>query len=101
VRYAHGPQVSTTVQWPGPGGINQASIELLPQTGISGVSASGPWALNRLLDKATLRPGASPEVTLAVFDIGGRQVELEISANSVKNPFRLSDMVGFQCPGKG
>ncbi len=101
VRYAHGPQIGTTVQWPGPNGASQASIELLPQTGVSGVSASGPWALNRLLDKATLRPGPSPEVSLAVFDIGGRQVELEISANSVKNPFRLADMTGFRCPGKG
>src|SRR3546814_7777579 len=55
VRYAHGPQVATNVQWPGPRGTNQARIELTPQAGPAGLSASGPWALNRLLDKAQLR----------------------------------------------
>lgn len=101
VSYAHGPQVGTTVQWPGTRGSNQVSIELLPQSGVSGLSASGPWALNRLLDKASLKPGHSPEITIATFSIGGRQVVLELSANTVKSPFRLPEMRGFSCPGKG
>jgi len=100
VRYAHGPQVATTVQWPGPRGSNQARIELTPQTGAAGLSASGPWALNRLLDKAQLRRGPSPEVTIATFDINGRKVVLEITASSVKSPFHLAEMQGFSCPGR-
>jgi len=100
VRYAHGPQVATNVQWPGPRGSNQVRIELTPQTGGAGLSASGPWALNRLLDKAELRRGASPEVTIATFDINGRKVVLEITASSVKSPFHLAEMQGFSCPGR-
>jgi type VI secretion system protein ImpL len=101
ISYAHGPQVGTTVQWPGTRASNQVNIELLPQTRVSGLSASGPWALNRLLDKATLKRGPSPEITIATFSIGGRQVVLELSANTVKSPFRLDEMRGFSCPGKG
>lgn len=101
ISYAHGPQVGATVQWPGIRGSNQVSIELLPQTGASGLSATGPWALNRLLDKASLKRGPSPEITIASFSIGGRNVTLELSANTVKSPFRLSEMQGFSCPGKG
>jgi len=100
VRYAHGPQVSTTVQWPGPRGTNQVRIELTPQTGTAGLVSTGPWALNRMLDKAALRRGRSPEVTLATFDIGGRKVVLEITASSVKSPFHLAEMQGFACPGR-
>jgi len=101
VRYAHGPQVGTTVQWPGAGSGGQASIELLPQVGSSRISANGPWALNRLLDQASLSPGPSPEVTVATFDLGGRKVVLEITAHSAKSPFRLAEMTGFACPGRG
>ncbi len=99
--YAHGPQVGTTMEWPGKQGSNQVSISLQPQIGTSGISASGPWALNRLLDRASLRQGRSPEVTVATFNIGGRRVTLEFAAYSAKSPFRLSDMRSFRCPGKG
>lgn len=101
VRYAHGPQVGTTVQWPGAASGGRASIELLPQVGGSRISTSGPWALNRLLDRASLSPGSSPEVILATFDISGRKVVLEITAHSAKNPFKLAEMTGFACPGQG
>ncbi|KDC47341.1 type VI secretion system membrane subunit TssM [Bordetella bronchiseptica] len=100
VRYAHGPQVATSVQWPGPRGANQVRIELTPQAGAAGLSASGPWALNRLLDQARVTRGASPEISLASFDIGGRKVVLEIRAGSVRSPFHLAEMRGFSCPGR-
>lgn len=101
VIYSHGPQVGTTVEWPGKRGSNQVSISLMPQTGVSGLSSSGPWALNRMLDKASIRQGKSPEVTIATFSIGGRSVTLELTAYSAKSPFRLAEMRGFSCPGKG
>ncbi|HEY9269474.1 type VI secretion system membrane subunit TssM [Achromobacter sp.] len=99
VRYAHGPQVATTVQWPGPRGSNQVRIELTPQEGAAGMTTSGPWALNRMLDRAQLRRGATAEITLATFDLGGRKVVLEITASSVKSPFHLTEMQAFACPG--
>ncbi|WP_454688486.1 type VI secretion system membrane subunit TssM [Achromobacter aloeverae] len=100
IQYAHGPQVATSVTWPGPRGGSQVRIELTPQSGPAGLVTSGPWALNRMLDKARLKPGPSPEVTLATFDINGRKVVLEITANSVKSPFHLPEMQGFACPGR-
>jgi type VI secretion system protein ImpL len=100
IRYAHGPQVATTVQWPGTRGSNQVSIELTPQVGTAGMTTSGPWALNRMLDKAQLARGKSPETTLATFDFGGRKVVLEITASSVKSPFHLAEMQGYSCPGR-
>ncbi|VFR37023.1 IcmF-related protein [plant metagenome] len=100
VRYAHGPQVATTVQWPGPRGTSQVRMELTPSAGVSGIATSGPWALNRMLDKATLKHGASPETVQATFDFNGRKVVLEIVAGSVKSPFGLPEMQGFSCPGR-
>lgn len=101
VTYSHGPQIGTTVEWPGKRGSNQVSISLMPQTGTSGLSSTGPWALNRMLDRASIRRGKSPEVTIATFNIGGRSVTLEFTAYSAKSPFRLPEMRGFACPGKG
>lgn len=99
--YEHGPQVGMTVEWPGTRGSNQVSMSLSPQQGTSGLSTSGSWALNRLLDRASIRPGRSPEQILASFNVGGRNVTLEFTAYSAKSPFRLAEMRGFVCPGKG
>jgi type VI secretion system protein ImpL len=98
--YEHGPQVGITVEWPGQRGSNQVSMSASPQQGGSGLSTSGPWALNRLLDRANLRQGRSPEVMLATFSLGGRNVTLEFTAYSAKSPFRLSEMRNFVCPGR-
>ncbi|MNF13257.1 hypothetical protein D3C80_2150260 [compost metagenome] len=72
---------------------------MTPQVGAAGMTTSGPWALNRMLDRAQLQRGPSPEITLATFDLGGRKVVLEITASSVKSPFHLAEMQGFACPG--
>src|SRR5690606_32251331 len=101
VRYAHGPQVGKTIKWPGSGGGSQASIELLPQVGSSRLSASGPWALNRLLDQASLSPGRSREVSIATFNISGRKVVLEITAHSAKSTLGMAERPGVWCPGRG
>ncbi|MDX3905819.1 MAG: type VI secretion system membrane subunit TssM [Pigmentiphaga sp.] len=101
IRYAHGPQVATTVQWPGPRGGTQVRLQLTPQVSASGIATEGPWALNRFVDRAALAPGRSPEIVVATFDLDGRKVALEIAAHSVKSPFRLPEMEGFRCPGGG
>ena len=102
LHYAHGPQVATTVRWPGERGSNQVVLGLMPQQGVSGVSAAGPWALHRLIDKASnVRRGASPEITLATFNLDGRSFTLEFRAYSASSPFNLAAIKGFTCPGKG
>lgn len=99
VRYAHGPQMATAVPWPGPRGGNQVRMDVTPQTG-SGLSTSGPWALNRMLDRATITRGNTPEKMVARFDMGGSSVTMEVNATSVKNPLRLPELEGFVCPGR-
>ncbi|MDK6203886.1 type VI secretion IcmF C-terminal domain-containing protein, partial [Oligella urethralis] len=81
-------------------GSNQVSMSASTQQGSSGLSTSGPWALNRLLDRASLRQGRSSEVTIATFSLGGRSVTLEFTAYSAKSPFRLNEMRSFVCPGR-
>ncbi|THJ31068.1 type VI secretion system membrane subunit TssM [Lampropedia aestuarii] len=100
VRYQHGPNVSHTVSWPGTRGSNQVRLSFeppLPQ-GASGVVTEGAWALHRLFDQAQILPGASPERFTAELDVGGRKVRFEITASSIKNPFRLQELTGFVCP---
>lgn len=100
VRYQHGPQVAHTISWPGTRGSQQVRVSAEPPLaqGSSGMVKEGPWALHRLLDDAQIQPGASPERFTAVIDIGGRKASFEITASSVKNPFRLDELRSFSCP---
>jgi type VI secretion system protein ImpL len=101
VRYAYGPQVPTTITWPGPRQTNQVRLQLQPQlSGSSGTLYEGPWALHRLFDKAQIRPGSSPERFLAELNVDGRRAVFEINAGSVLNPLRLPELAQFTCPGK-
>ena len=100
VRYRHGPQVAQTITWPGPRGSNQVRITMEPASvnGASGDVKEGPWALFRLFDSAKIVPGASPERFVVTLTIGGRHVAMEVTASSVQNPFRMSEISSFVCP---
>ena len=58
----------------------------------------GPWALFRMFDRATLESLGSPDRFRATFQIDGKPVRYEVTASSVQNPFRLSEMQAFRCP---
>ncbi|RAS21709.1 type VI secretion system membrane subunit TssM [Paraburkholderia bryophila] len=98
LRYAHGPQLPTTVKWPSPTGGGQVSLQISTPGGTDGLQTQGPWALHRLLDKARIAPGATPETFVATFDFNGRKLSLRVIANSSYNPFRLPQMDAFSCP---
>ena len=102
VKYAHGPQIPSAVQWPGPGGSNQVRISLQPvaASGASGVVENGHWALFRLFDRMQVEAGSAPERFRAVFDVGGRKASFDIATSSVRNPFRLRELEEFRCPGR-
>lgn len=101
VRYAHGPQAPATVKWPGPRNSNQVRMQVTTSGGTpaGGIVTEGPWALHRLFDKASIS-GRAGESFEASFDLQGRKVVFSVSANSVYNPLRLSQMSSFRCPGK-
>jgi type VI secretion system protein ImpL len=100
IRYAHGPQVPTPVQWPGPRGSTQVRLQVTPPSanGSSGVLTEGPWALFRLLDQARMESTPDPEKFRVTFVVDGRKAVFEIITSSVQNPFRLRELEQFQCP---
>jgi type VI secretion system protein ImpL len=97
VRYAHGPQIPAAEQWPGPRGTGVVRVMAQP-AGSTVLVAEGPWALYRLFDRVSIQPGASPEKFRAIFDIDGRKAVFDVTTSSVRNPFRLPELRGFQCP---
>ncbi len=100
VRYAHGPQIPTTVQWPGPRGSSQVRVQVSPPsaTGNTGMSTEGPWALWRMFDRVRIDPGNSPEKFRATFDVDGRKAVFDVTTSSVRNPFKLRELTDFSCP---
>lgn len=97
VRYDHGPQIPQPVRWPGPRGSNVVRVMVEPAGG-TGLVNDGPWALLRLFDRISIKPGSAPEKFRATFDIDGRKATFEVTAASVRSPFRLADLRSFTCP---
>ena len=85
--------------WPSGKGTAQAHVEFTPP-GSPGASASGPWALLRLMDAAQLQPTAQPDRFRITFDSDGRKAVLELNASSVVNPFRRGLLDQFRCPDR-
>ena len=100
VKYAHGPQIPAQVQWPGPRGSTQVRVALSPVSaaGSSGLVTDGPWALFKLFDRLQIEPAGAPERFRATFNIDGRKAVFDITASSVRNPFRLPELEAFSCP---
>jgi type VI secretion system protein ImpL len=100
VKYAHGPQVLQSIQWPGQKGGLSARVQISPPgpSGSSGFSTEGPWALFRLFDKAKVEGLGAPEKFKVTFDVDGRAATFEVTASSVQNPFRLRELQDFRCP---
>lgn len=100
VKYAHGPAIPGTVQWPGPRGNALVRVALSPvaSTGSSGLTTEGPWALFRLFDRLQITPGNGPERFTATFNLDGRKAVFEVTSSSVQNPLRLAALRNFSCP---
>ncbi|HTP71781.1 MAG TPA: type VI secretion system membrane subunit TssM [Burkholderiaceae bacterium] len=97
VRYDHGPQIPMNVRWPGPRGTGVVRVMVQP-AGSTGMVNEGPWALFRLFERVTVQPGAAPEKFRAIFDIDGRKAVFDVTAGSVRNPFRVPELRSFSCP---
>ena len=46
-----------------------------------------------------VQPTAQPERFIVPMLLEGRRTRLEVTANSVLNPFRLREIQQFRCPG--
>ena len=99
--YAHGPRLRQRIQWPQQG----ATIARLVFTSAgdghtAGASATGPWALFRLFDKAQVRTGGGADRLQVTFAVEGMRAAFAVYADSVVNPFVLPDLQQFRCQDK-
>jgi type VI secretion system protein ImpL len=101
VVYAHGPQRSTSVTWPGTNRMNSARLvfEPPPSSGPPVLQATGPWALFRLFGMGTLTQNGSADDYTLSFTAGDHHATFEIRAGSVLNPFAPGVLRDFKCPG--
>ena len=89
------------MQWPGPRGTGAGARAGQPARLGQRPSATvfeGPWALLRLFDRVKIEPANCPSDFRATFDVDGRKAVFEVTANSVRNPFRLRELSEFACP---
>jgi type VI secretion system protein ImpL len=100
VKYSHGPQSPTSVQFPGPGGRSQVRATIMPPppSGSNAMTFAGPWALFRMFDGVQIVETRQSERFVATFNIEGRRTVFDIFASSVRNPFRLPELAQFRCP---
>jgi type VI secretion system protein ImpL len=100
VRYAHGPPVPVKVQFPGPADRRQVRVSISPppSSGSTGLRFDGPWALFRMFDTVQLQETRQAERFVATIAVEGRRAVFEVSASSVRNPFRLTELSQFRCP---
>ena len=98
--YSHGPVRSTRFEWPGPD--PGLGVRLTYQT-LDGREinqfAEGPWALFRILDNAQVGATTVPDRFRITFQEGGYSARFELRASSADNPFKLSELKQFRCPG--
>jgi type VI secretion system protein ImpL len=99
--YRHGPQRLLPMQWPPPSGSSRARIVFTSLAGTqpASLSAEGPWAFFRLLDKAKVGSTTMADRFKVTFNVEGLTGIFELRASSVSNPFRLSTIRGFRCLG--
>ncbi len=99
--YRHGPTRLENMQWPPPDGSMMARLVFTPlggSTAGTSLSAEGPWALFRLLDKGGLRQASNSVDRFRVaFGVDGLTAIFELKAASVANPFGMSGMEGLRC----
>lgn len=99
--YRHGPTRLGNMQWPPPDGLMVARLEFTPlggSTAGTSLTAEGPWALFRLLDKGRLRKVSNSVDRFRVsFEVDGLTAIFELKAASVANPFWLAGMEGLRC----
>jgi type VI secretion system protein ImpL len=93
--YRHGPQQSLPLSWPGRAG--EASFNFEDRgTTIPGLSASGPWAWFRLLEKARVERESATRYRVT-FTAGERSIRVILDAASSRNPYVSNPLSGFRC----
>lgn len=98
LEYAHDPPRAVALQWPPADGTQIARVEyeLVDGDSHGGFSESGPWDFFRLINKGKLI-ATRPDHFMLSFDLNGKDVELDLNADSVVNPFLLPALTQIRC----
>ena len=104
-RFAKADTSEKPLLWSANGGVPSADVVLYAPPGAAGAApvelrrfdAEGPWALFKLIDKAT-KENAGTQAIKATFGEGARAVTFLIKLPSDKNPFSRGGLWSFRCP---
>lgn len=97
---AAGSDGAKRISWPGVRGTNQVRL-MVGGKPTPALATEGAWALHRFIDRGQVQGGTPPERVLVNFSVEGRNIAIEFTAQSVRNPLRLPQLDGFVCPGRG
>jgi type VI secretion system protein ImpL len=86
----------TAFNWPGSDGMTTAGIAFEPAA--DPFTANGAWALFRLIGKAQVTPGGTPEAFRLDFHAGEQVASFSFEAGSSRNPIGRNLLEGFRCP---
>lgn len=106
-RFAKTDTAEKALLWSATGGAPAAEVVLYAPAGAQAAAgaeirrfdAEGPWALFRLVDKATTE-NAGPLAFKATFGDGAQSVTLLIKLPTTENPFSRGGVWSFRCPVK-
>lgn len=97
MRFVAGNTTSSVVTWPSQKVNSQIQLATVPAS--TTLTFEGPWALFRFFDRFDVQPSSRPEKFNVAVAVGGKRARLEVTANSVMNPFRMKEIQQFRCPG--
>ncbi|MCG5077034.1 type VI secretion system membrane subunit TssM [Paraburkholderia tagetis] len=98
LRYAHGPSTSQVVKWSADS-TQRAVLEINTVSGPQTLQGEGPWALQRLFDKAQIAPGNTADSQNATFDVDGHTLTLRIAAGTAGgDALHRAELLAFRCP---
>jgi len=82
-------QLSQTFYWPTEQTLHMAALSLYSVDGRQvKASEAGLWSLFRLLNYAKIKPTQEKQSVIAIFELNGYGIELELNNNSNANPFK-------------
>lgn len=94
-----GKPIPHAMAWPGSPQI--AELRVQPLTGEElKVSFDGPWAVFRLFEtfQRTPAPSRAPDVSYLRADVEGFEVQFQLRAGRLNNPFDSDALKNFRCP---